>query len=93
MIDIEKLSARARTTLMTISIIGALVLLTGAGLTAAVMNRESQKPDGDWIAGIGPASGAIILAGIGLLLTCTPPGHPASRHRPPPPHQRRAPSQ
>jgi hypothetical protein len=72
MLDIEKLNSRARTALLTISLIGVLVLGIGTALAVAVISREAGRPNGDWINGIGPAGGAITLAAIGVLIACMP---------------------
>jgi len=43
MLDIEKMAAKARNVLMTISLIGILVLATGVALTVVVMINTQLK--------------------------------------------------
>jgi hypothetical protein len=72
MLDLEKMTARARTALLTISLIGILVLGTGVALAGAVIAREAHGAGNDWVAGLGPASGALMLAAVGVLIACMP---------------------
>src|SRR4051812_33972295 len=42
MLDLEKMTARARTILLSISLVGVVVLAAGIALTLALVNREAQ---------------------------------------------------
>jgi len=70
MLDIEKMAARARTVLRTISLIGVLVFVAGAGLTFAVALPEAHKSD--WPSAIAQANGPLVLCAIGILIACMP---------------------
>jgi hypothetical protein len=72
MLDIEKMHARARTALLTISGIGVVVVGAGVFLATLIITREANKNGGDWVTGLGPAGGAIILVAVGMLITCMP---------------------
>jgi hypothetical protein len=72
MLDIEKLTTRARWVLMTISILGVVVALLGAALTAILATRTAHTVGKDWIAGLEQANGSLVLAGIGLLIAVMP---------------------
>ncbi len=72
MMDLEKMTARARRVLSAISAVGVLVFVAGAALTVAVVSQTSQKPGGDWIAGVSAATGPFVLGTIGILLACVP---------------------
>ena len=72
MLDLEKMAAKARSVLLTISLVGVLVTAGGIVLTAAAVGKAVQKAGGDWITGIGEANGPIILAAIGILIACMP---------------------
>ncbi len=53
--DLEKLSTRARITLFLISLVGVLLTALGAVLTAAIISRTVNQPNGmsaDWLDGI-----------------------------------------
>jgi hypothetical protein len=70
--DLEKLSARSRSTLMVVSLVGFVVLMIGVGLTLAVINKAANGPGGDWINGLGQTGGPLTLAAVGLLMACLP---------------------
>jgi hypothetical protein len=73
MLDIEKMNTRAHHVLLTIGMLGVVVLAIGASLAGVVIAHEAARPRGDgWIAGIGPASGPIMMAAIGILIACLP---------------------
>jgi hypothetical protein len=72
MMDIEKLKARAKAVLVSISMVGVLAVAAGVALTATIIARESHKVGGDWVSAIAPAAGPIVLTAIGLLITCMP---------------------
>ena len=68
MLDLEKMTARARSVLISISVVGLLVMATGLVLTIAVVTKESQRTGGDWIDGHRfHAAGPMMLAAIGAL--------------------------
>ncbi len=70
--DLEKLAARARSALILISLIGFVVLMVGVALTLVVLNKAGSGPGGDWVAGLGQTGGPLVLAAVGLLMTCIP---------------------
>lgn len=73
--DLEKLAARSRSTLMVISLIGFLALMAGVALTLMVLNKAgagTAAVPGDWVAGIGQTGGPLALAAIGLLMAAVP---------------------
>jgi hypothetical protein len=72
MLDLEKLTAKARRVLRTISLLGMLVTLLGAALTIVLAIRTTRTPGNDWITGLQQANGTLVLAGIGLLIAAMP---------------------
>jgi hypothetical protein len=70
--DLEKLAARSRSTLMLVSLVGFVVLMIGVGLALAMINKAANAPGGDWVNGLGQTGGPLILAAAGLLMTCMP---------------------
>ncbi len=74
MLDLEKLASRARGVLLSISVAGVVVFLAGAVLAILVMVQGAGKPGSGWAAALSSAGAEVVLAGIGLLLTCMPLG-------------------
>lgn len=72
MLDLEKLTSKARWVLMTISILGLVVALLGAAITTVLVTHITQTPGEDWIDALEQANGALVLTSIGLLITVMP---------------------
>ncbi len=72
MLDIEKMAAKARTVLTTISLIGVLVLVAGIGLTVVVFMNTKAATGADWVAAMDHADGPMMLIAVGVLMTCMP---------------------
>src|ERR1041384_951283 len=72
MLDIEKLTSKARGVLMTISVLGVVVAVVGTALTITLVSRVAQTPGKDWVAGLEQANGTLVLAGIGVLIAAMP---------------------
>jgi hypothetical protein len=71
--DLEKLAARARSTLLLVSFVGLLVAGLGVLLTFAVISRTTAQATGaDWVDGLTHAEGPMILVGVGVLIACIP---------------------
>lgn len=75
--DLEKLAARARATLLTVSFVGILVMLMGVLLTVTIivhtMNQHDVAgPSRDWVDGLTLAGGPLTLAAVGFLIACMP---------------------
>jgi hypothetical protein len=73
--DLERLAARARSTLAVISFIGVMVLALGLLLTLTVISRATSMPGftaGDWVNGLYNAGGPLTLTAVGLLIAIIP---------------------
>src|ERR1700742_5367455 len=74
--DLEKLAARARSSLLLVSFVGILITGLGILLTAAIIARTTSHPNeavgADWIDGLVHAAGPMALVGAGLLITFVP---------------------
>ena len=72
MLDLEKLTSKARWVLMTISLLGLVVALLGAALAAVLATRIAHTAGKDWISGLEQANGTLVLTGLGLLIAVMP---------------------
>ncbi|MGN6369869.1 MAG: hypothetical protein ACTHN5_16555 [Phycisphaerae bacterium] len=73
--DLEKLSTRARLTLLLISFVGVLVTAAGAVLLAAIISRTMVQPNAiaaDWLDGVMRAQGPLAIIGAGLMIALLP---------------------
>src|SRR4051812_24550328 len=73
--DLEKLQARSRATLLAVSLIGVLLATIGVAMTVVVLNHAVSKngaSPNDWVGAITSAGGPMTLAAIGFLLACMP---------------------
>jgi hypothetical protein len=71
--DLEKLGSRAKSTLLTVSFVGVLILALGVALTLTVIwHQTGVNKDSDWVAGLEWAGGPLCIASIGFLIACIP---------------------
>ncbi|HVT80303.1 MAG TPA: hypothetical protein VHM90_06565 [Phycisphaerae bacterium] len=72
MLDIEKMAAKARNVLTTISLIGLLVLAGGLALTVVVLINTKLTTGADWVGAMDKAAGPLMLVAVGVLIACMP---------------------
>jgi hypothetical protein len=70
--DLEKLAARARSTLTVISIVGVLIVALGVLLTLTVISHAAAAQNAEWVAGLYHAAGPMTLTAAGLLIALVP---------------------